>query len=604
MRSWSGVSVCNKWSGKLAIAEKDDFTRMILPLMRLFWPSAQQTPNMKSWDAKGIDIIVWKEEGCFPCVIQCKGFQVHELGSSQIHQIKRSIERFLESDVYTDTYLLIHNRDGRYQEFNKRVNEQLQRLISSGKAKKAELWNRQTLLNKSFDQMVQVLNEALKRQSKYLLGHFQDLFEFSRFYIAEVPFIEKELSFKRGEPCSVKLVQPLSSRDICKTLLSPTEARWTLLTGRFGSGKTTAVLHTIASSERVVIFVPCSILPPSSLQSSTNLLLEEIIKSLDILSEFDDQDKEALNEMSGAVMTYLLGNLQSPHILILDGLDENRIYANLEGLQQLSNQLADLSCPIIITTRTEHLNAMFGDFSLAFHEFSSKKSPYRNAQLLELQQWEKEQVVELTNSILRETPEDKRPQLAAFLRLLDNEEYLSLYDKLPHHPLFLQFILEDIIDHDIRRVTRSVLLRSWIERKIRRDRTNWISKSTTKRVSLDDSIDTEDFVARMIVLMENVAFLMIEEVDNIYRLSESIDSRHICSEAEKIFRISSDPILPILLNSVLISQSQRRGMDLKISFALRVFQEYLLAAYIVRENLSDDGFPEAVQSFCSEIGSV
>ena len=586
-----------KWSGILATATERDFERKVLPFLRLFWQFLQQLPARGPWDAKGIDLLVWADSGPFPCGVQCKGFQVQELGDDQIRQVIKSIKAFRESDVVCDTYLLIHNHDGKNRKFNDTINKYLSQLVSQGKANKAELWDRQTLLDRTFDRIKDILNDALCKRSQELLGYFQGLFEFGRYYIPIVPVIEKKLIFKRGEPCSCEEVHPVDSHDISKVLLSPSNARWTLLTGRFGTGKTTAVLHTAASSRQLIIFVPCATLLSSFPATSTNMLLEEVTKSLKILDEFEDQDREVLYEIAGPTLAYLLKQSKSPYVLILDGLDENRAYTNLAGLQCLSNQLADLTCPIVLTTRIEHLNTMFGDFSLAFNEFSTKKGPRRNARLIEIVPWRKKQVLQLVNQIIGETTGVQKERLSEFLKLLSNGEYAALYSELPFNPLFLQFILEDVAAEGIQCAKRSLILFRWVKRKIWRDR------SVGGRLSPDDSIDVEDFVDRMIWLMENVGNLMTYRIGNTYELAEFIDSVSVKEEAKKLFNITSDQVLGILLNSVLMSQGLRRGSNLNVTFAFRVFQEYFLASYLVRENLSDSDYPDTVRLFYSEIKS-
>lgn len=591
-----GQSVYQRWSGILGQATDRDFERRALPFLRLFWPSLVQTAARRTWDAKGIDLLVWTDHGPFPCVVQCKGFQVQELGNDQIRQVENSIEAFHNSDASCDVFLVVHNRDGRNPQFNRRIKEKLKQLVSSGKVGEADLWDRQALLDKVFGRTKEIVEAALCEHSATLLNHYQSLFRFGHAYISAVPVIEEKLIFKRGEPCSIEPIVPISSRRIGEILLEPSLARWTLLTGKFGAGKTTAVLHVAASRERIVILVPCANLPSHALQTSTNELLEQAVRSLNIFGEFEAQDQEVLNETAGPVIAYLLRRSDTTYALILDGLDENRAYSNYEGLQQLNNQLADLTCPVVLTTREEHLNAMFGNFSSAFSEFSTKKAPGRPARLLKLAQWGKDQVHQFITQVLRETKGQQRQHLSEFSKLLKNGEYLPVYGELPFNPLFLQFILEDVIEHGVRTANRCLLLRSWIEQKIRRD---W----RVPRVKLDDSLDVEDCVARMLRLMEDVANMMTSRIGDTHQLAEYIPSDRVREVAEGLFKASSDILLAVLLNSVLIPQSLRRGSNLNITFAFRVFHEYCLASYLVRENLADHGYPDAVRSFCSEIRS-
>ncbi len=316
-----------------------------------------------------------------------------------------------------------------------------------------------------------------------------------------------------------------------------------------------------------------------------------------VLDEFEDEDRQILDELAGPLLSSLMERPDSPYILILDGLDENRVFAKVDGLQRLSNQLADLNCPIVLTTRQEHISSMFGDFSSAFSEFSTKKGPRRHARMLTLEQWTESHVHQFVCEALERPTGKEKKHLSDFLDSLSNGTYVQFYGQLPFNPLFLQFILEDVMKGGVRTAGRAQLLRSWIESKIWRDRNKFT------RVSLDDSLDRIDLVSRIIELMENVAYVMTCRDPGGYELLESIDSTSVVREAEKSFALSSDPILAVLLNSVLVPQTFRRGSVLRITFAFRVFHEYFLASYLVRHNLQDSGYPDNVKSFYSEIKS-
>ena len=84
MRAWTGQTSWKRWVGRLTRADGDRFEREILPIARIWWPGIAQAPRTRTWDRKGIDLFVWADEGRFPCVIQCKGFEVQEIGASQI----------------------------------------------------------------------------------------------------------------------------------------------------------------------------------------------------------------------------------------------------------------------------------------------------------------------------------------------------------------------------------------------------------------------------------------------------------------------------------------------------------------------------------------
>src|SRR5258707_865854 len=99
------VGAWQRWSGMLARSTERDFERLVLPFLRLFWPTIDQVPARGNWDSAGIDLLVWTEGNPFTCAVQCKGFAVQELGRDQLRQALESIESFSSSGHRCDIYL-------------------------------------------------------------------------------------------------------------------------------------------------------------------------------------------------------------------------------------------------------------------------------------------------------------------------------------------------------------------------------------------------------------------------------------------------------------------------------------------------------------------
>ncbi|MCD6282668.1 hypothetical protein J7J84_03560 [bacterium] len=517
------------------------------------------------------------------------------MGYDQLRQTTKSIDAFRKADITCETYVLVHNRDSRNRKFNEIIKNKLRQLVSEGRASKAFLWDRQTLLRKTFERMKVLVDGSLRERCEKLLSYSTNLFDFGGCYVSEVPTRVGALEFKRGEPCRLIAGTTTEEREISQVLVSDKDTRWTLLVGAAGTGKTTSVLAMALNSNRNVIYVPCASLPSGFPVTSTNTLLEEASKYLGIADMFEDNDRDVVTEICGPVLGNLLKQPGSSYVLILDGLDENSYFSRLEGLQKLSNQLADLECPIILTTRIEHLHAMFGDFSLAFDEFSNKRGPLRKGKLLELASWGKKQILALLDHAVKKASGDAKDRLSLFKRMVINSQYETIYGELPSNPLFMHFILEDIAREGITPSNRASLLFRWAKRKIRRDR------SVTTRPTLGRDMDVEDFADRMLYLTENVAGKMVIESEGGYALVETINAEFIKAEAERFFGDSIRNILPILLNSTLMPAEQRQGVILRVRFSFRIFQEYMLASYIVREKTSFEQYPIAVKEMIHDI---
>ncbi len=185
-----------RWSGRLAASSGRDFERKLLPFLRLFWLTMIQAPPKQSWDKKGIDLLVWPEGGsAFPCVVQCKGFEVRELGQDQVRQSVESIDRFLSSNERCDEYLFVHNRSGRHREFTRSIQAKLRQLETSGKTRRAKLWDRHELLQRASDRLREILEYSLHQRSTLLLKRFQKLFRHGDLHISRVPVSEHKLIF-------------------------------------------------------------------------------------------------------------------------------------------------------------------------------------------------------------------------------------------------------------------------------------------------------------------------------------------------------------------------------------------------------------------------
>jgi hypothetical protein len=583
-----------KWSGRLALSQERDFERLVLPFLRVHWPAIEQVPARQGWDRKGVDLLPWTAEPPFAVGVQCKGFSVHELGASQIDQALKSIDAFEHSDIQCTQFILLHNRDGRNRDFVRIVENRLRRLVMHGRVTSAQLWDRKRLLDEACQALKRRIDSALRKHSTQLLESYRVRIPLSEAYVSVVPLTEARLVFRRDEPCSVEAVGGTRPRRAANWLVSDSEARWTLLTGDFGVGKTTTVLQAAQNSPQILILVPANRLPSRELRRGTTLFLEQVVGALDVLSDFIPEDRLVLEELAGPVLSHLLERPNNDYVLVLDGLDENRAYSNLEGLETLSNQLSDLRCPIILTTRQEHLRALFGNFSQAFQEFSTKNRPNRKARLLTLENWGIGEVRKLLSVIPSTAFGKKRSSIGKFARLLDTGDAHRFYGDLLFRPLFLQFILEDVVENGVRKADRNKLLGTWAERKIRRD-------ISARGLIFEDYADIEAYVAAVMNLMEDAAHVMTAPTSSAVELAEAIMGSELRKLATGYFKSVFDPLLGILLNSVLVPLGLPQRGDLRIGFAFRVFHEYFLARYLKRNGVPGELYPPEVQGLLTSM---
>ena len=154
--------------------------------------------------------------------------------------------------------------------------------------------------------------------------------------------------------------------------MSPAGTRWTLLTGPFGTGKTTAVLRVTKELGRDAIYVRAEDMSDGGGGIGTNLLLARIVTAAHLFNDLEDASRPIVDRLAGETLARILRSQDTNLTLIIDGLDENRIYYRLDGIRRLTNELAELSCPVILTTRQEHFDAMFSNFEKSFVDMSRK----------------------------------------------------------------------------------------------------------------------------------------------------------------------------------------------------------------------------------------
>src|ERR1035437_5320343 len=245
--------------------------------------------------------------------------------------------------------------------------------------------------------MKQILLHALRRRSRQRQDLFRDLFRFGSVYLPDVPVQEEELMLKPGAPCERRLVHAVATRVLADLLQDCSKARLTLLTGFFGAGKTTSALQAASVGERTAIFVSAAELGEGARKMGTYALTQDITDCLRIFEHgaepidgfevLDQADEDIFEKLAGPALKSLLRSEDAEHVLVLDGLDENRTYLSPSGFQMLNNQLADLTCPVVLTTRFEHLSSMFGNFEALLESLGTKRRSSQPARLLSLTPW-------------------------------------------------------------------------------------------------------------------------------------------------------------------------------------------------------------------------
>lgn len=587
--------------GELAVASEREFERRVAPILKLFRSDVVQTPARQHLDRAGIDFVVWSDEGPFPWVVQCKGFKEQNgLGPSQLRQILKSIEKFRKSKWSCDEYVLLHNRTGENREAERTILENLARLQDEKKAAATRLWDRQTFIRDARGRIRDILVERMREDAARRLHKQEGLFRFGSIYLPYVPTTERSLIVRRNEQMRMERVGGARvRRRVAGLVLSPmTKGRWTLLTGHFGTGKTTTGLNAAKSSGHHVIYVRGDDLIDVTGGVGTNAMLGRVIHALGMFDDYDDETRDFVHRIAGRSMAQLLNSDEgSTFTLFVDALDESRSYGTPEGVWKLINQIADLSCPVVITTRREHFDSTFRNFDKALRsdDLPMQGGSTRNGRLFDLELWTDKEVAELITAAGKTASVNEATHLVRFINALRSGLAQQLYGDLPKNPLFLQMILEEAALGRIEKRNRAQLIRNWMERKIERD-LNAIDRAKPTEV-----VDVGAFVEGMMTLQERVARRMTVWEDGEWRLLEEITSDVVEAEARNLFRESNVDISTILGCSVLSAAAPRRRGTMPVKFLLRVCQEFFLATELRHSGEKPENWPEEVVKFYYEL---
>ena len=592
------MGVWETLSGELAASSDREFERRSLPILRFFDPNFIQPPMLQGLDRAGIDLMVWADGHSFPWGAQCKGFkEKDELGDSQVRQAIRSIEKFRTSPFHCDRYLLIHNRTAKNQEATHVIKEALAQLVNEGKAAKADIWDRRLFLSQAKHQLRSLIVSRINEDADRLLREQEELFRFGAVYTPHVPVTALRAAFSAGRLQSVERTELESrSQSIAQIISSPSQARWTLLTGNFGSGKTTTSLHATRTGSRNLIYVRAEAIPDQRGGVGTNHLLGRVIEAMLLFSDLPDETRLLAEHLTGRTLAELLRAEDTTFVLVIDGLDESRTYSRFDGMHRLTNELAELNCSIVLTTRLEHFYSTFSNFEDSFGEISRKGGSRRDGRIYELQPWKQPQIVGYLSEVIKVANEtEKRNIEKAAKNLIDNVDNGWLRD-LPSHPLFLQMIVEEASLGNIRSRNRADLILGWIRRKIIRD-------IRTGRRTPVDVTDAETFVRAMIDLHIAVAEYMVITEGKVRYLVEHIDSDVVVKTACAIFNRNDVEISAILGCSLLTPVAPRRWDKMSIRFTLRVCQEFFVALGLVQKKQPVTGYPDTVGELAEEIAT-
>jgi hypothetical protein len=577
-KAWTDKNEYKLLAGELATSEGRDFERLSLPLIRLIWSETITPTAMGSYDRMGADHLVWADREPFELVVQCKGFKVpeEEIGKSQIQQCLTSIQSFRKSGRRAKTYLLIHNRTGKSEEFRQTVGDELKALVESGLVDRAELWDRQRFLREAFNKLLESVRSsiALNASTAQLYSDEKPDYEF----LEHVPF---QLSHLRVSALKLSKASPPQQLegDPSTELLKSDESNLILMIGEAGFGKTTAALRTFGSG-RQIFYAPGAMF--SSEDPSTKAFLQQAINLDPLLTRFRADDLPTVKRILKPVVEQVLKERKNPLVLIIDGLDESIYFSYRGGLQWLFNHLREVLVPVVLLARTEFWQAKLTDFTTSIGEVNQKGGERRRiVKLIELLPWTTRQIGELSKRYRDTLVEPaKRARLNQLIETIEDGSYTKFYGSIPSRPLFLRFILDTVAERDVHQTGKAQLFYEWARMKIARDVVNPMKWGRLGRAPIVGNTETVDATIRLsFEAMMLAAVQMTGRNDKVLELLPSCPIDDVLLSNERLKGVT-DPT-GLFLNSLLIPASPSLPHEpIRIRFSHRAYQEFFLALYL------------------------
>lgn len=580
--------------GEIQASTRHNFERLALSLLRLDWPDLILSAEGDQLDRAGIDLASGIRGTHVSRAVQCKGFSATEdLEQSGIRQIRESIDALLNSSFTCTSYYLFHNRDSRDPRFVAKAKAELQRILDGGRAKRVKLWDRQTFVRDYTRTLKHHLMDRLRDQSLRQLERIEQIFDFGDVYVTVVPVSEMKLVLTRGE---IPRIEPVASNKLeapARLASSSSEARWTLLMGLYGTGKSSTALRAARHTQRLTIYARCAEMNAREGGVGTNSLMETVIRSLNLFEEMDETSRDRLIRLSGSLLRAALIAEDNDALLILDGLDENRQYATARGMMALSSSLAELRCPILLTTRQEHFNSTLANYDELLSDHSIKGGARRHARVFRLEPWEDAQVLAFLNAAV-ERSGDRRSMVRRLRERLKAGQIDERELSLLRHPLFLQMITALAANGEEAGTTGAAVLGRWTSLKLRRD-------LEVNRALPAEPEDIGDYLRAMHRTHERIAAAMTESDEEREGLKETILAAEALEALALSFPSPSQTLASLTSASLVVPLAVRTGAAPELMFSHRLFQEYYLARHLVNAGETPDGYPPEVIQLCNEL---
>lgn len=579
-----------------------DFERLVFPWVKLIFPELVMPSALKDLDKKGVDFAFVVPDSVFPVVIQCKGFEVAstQLTDSHVKQVRGSVKSFLKSNLKCRRYMVLYNRDGDNRDYARAAETEISALVTAGAAETAELWSLGDLVKELNRELTRKVLECVSLWCSEMERLRKSLFSFSEVFIEDVPVARQQWSLDAGaRKSTLKSQTSISGTHLPKLLLDRREGCFSLVIGAYGMGKSTMMRHFPLPDGYKRLLVPAGVLKHIEHSGGSEAALLEYLlrhtRCLVGLATDISIESNRLERVASACLMSAFHSGQEKTVLIIDGLDENRIYSRPDGFQLLANELARLRIPVILTTRREHFYNRY--LELQPEQQRNWLSRSVETTVFELSEWSREHCALMLEQVSR-LQSEQTAQLEPLRKLLFEEKLPLVFS----HPLWLAMAI------DLALAGRAAmfddqfeLFDSWTQQKLIRD------VLAPNRAIPDAWKGQAVFAHQMTNLMTQVAVKMTKVSDGSMELLETIDEDEVQEMIRKLLPTSEDLSDVVAQTSLLTPVSIRTtAAPLRLRFSHYSLHEFYVAKAMRDGKLGIGGcsVPEGVSGFLANLRSV
>ena len=571
---WSNKSIFKELRAEAQMLSERAFERRALSLLRVRHPHLVAPPQRLALDRAGIDLIDLEQEPPYRLVVQCKGFDVANLGDRQIKQALKSIAAFQQSGLKAKLYLFVHNRLSRDQVFREVVGNAVKTLIETGAAESAALWDVDALVKQTLDGLFDRMAVLARDSNLSVVKEYASAEPALCPPLEDVALRSDELVVDQHRLRQTKTGPERVADPVAEILAN--DVRLSLLVGYAGFGKTTATLRLTQRSDIKTFFVPAARIS----KLTTTDILSSCVDIDSLVAGFQEDDRTVLRRAAQLVIDVFFAKDAGSYLLLIDGLDECAVLETRGGLQDLLNALRPVGSKIVLTVRKEFLESRTADFADSMGRLVSDRPHTRRhtaIRQVELLPWDDSAIAMLVKRFADTKSGLARQRLQKLANSVDTGGYRTFYGDIPRRPLFLRFILETVSERGVHTVTRAELFEEWAVMKIARDVRGpslfgGHRQTIANEASVDDTIELSfeamSWAARMMVAINDGKLVLLGDCS--------------ASQLLSLPQLRDKPSVEgLILNSLLVPIGPRRSPHpMQLRFAHRTYQEYFLARFL------------------------